>query len=188
MPAGRAEVATPSAWNLLVTAQEGWQREVRRALRPLVVLTASGYRNVLVGRVDEPEALLAAVGARVAEDARLRSWLGRVLPIEHTFALDPLRFGEQLAIETGPWIDRIAGLRFHVRVERRGHKGVIDSARTERELGAHLVAALEARGTRPVVDFTDPDVVLAVEVVGNTAGIGTVTRALRDRFPFVRID
>jgi protease I len=78
--------------------------------------------------------------------------------------------------------------RFHVRAERRGHRGVIDSHACERALGAFLWEGLEARGGRPQVHFHDPDVVLAVEVVGDTAGLGLVTRELRARFPFVRID
>ena len=87
-----------------------------------------------------------------------------------------------------PFVDRLVGRRFHVRVERRGHKGVIDSHRCEEALGAFLWAALEARGARSVVEFHDPDVVVAVELVGDTAGLALVTRELRTRFPFLKID
>ena len=38
------------------------------------------------------------------------------------------------------------------------------------------------------VDFRDPDVVFAVERIGDRGGIGLLTRELRERFPFVRID
>jgi tRNA(Ser,Leu) C12 N-acetylase TAN1 len=75
-----------------------------------------------------------------------------------------------------------------VRVERRGHKGIIDTQACEQTLGAFLWAALEARGARPVVEFDDPDVVVVVELVGDTGGLALVTRELRTRFPFVKID
>jgi hypothetical protein len=41
-------------------------------------------------------------------------------------------------------------------------------------------AALKARGRHPVVDFRDPDVVLVVEMVGDSAGLGLLTRDLPD--------
>jgi tRNA(Ser,Leu) C12 N-acetylase TAN1 len=65
---------------------------------------------------------------------------------------------------------------------------MINTHTCETALGDALYAALEARGTHPVVAFHDPDVVIAVEVIGDVAGIGVVTRALRERFPFVKID
>jgi tRNA(Ser,Leu) C12 N-acetylase TAN1 len=178
----------PRDWNVVVTAREGTQRRLRRALWPLVRLERSGFRNVFVGRVDDLESLLAAVAALRVERPALDEWLGRIVPVEHVFAVDPATFEERLREEAGPFLDRLAGRSFHVRVERRGHKGVLDSHACEQALGAWLWAALEARGARPVVAFADPDVVLAVEVVGDTAGIGLVTRELRTRFPVVKID
>jgi len=38
-----------------------------------------------------------------------------------------------------------------------------------------------------VVEFHDPNVVVVVELVGDTAGLAIVTRELRTRFPFVKI-
>jgi hypothetical protein len=55
-----AEALLPR-WNVLVTAQEGRQRELLRALRPLVRLERSAFRNVLIGEVADVERFLAAV-------------------------------------------------------------------------------------------------------------------------------
>jgi pyruvate/2-oxoglutarate/acetoin dehydrogenase E1 component len=47
---------------------------------------------------------------------------------------------------------------------------------------------LEARGETPLVAFDDADVVVVVELVGDVGGIALVTRELRQRYPFVRVD
>jgi tRNA(Ser,Leu) C12 N-acetylase TAN1 len=175
-------------WNVLVTSRDRGEREVLRALAPLVKLRRSGFRNVLLGRVDDPEAFLAAVEVQRERQPFLESSLARILPIERTFAVEVPRFEETLRAEAAPFIDRLAGRSFHVRVERRGHKGLIHSQAAEQALSAHLYETLEARGAAPVVDFEDPDAVVAVELVGDVAGIALVTRELRRRFTFVRID
>jgi tRNA(Ser,Leu) C12 N-acetylase TAN1 len=177
-------------WNVVVTARQGFgaQRALRAALSPLVQLGRSGFRNVSVGHVDDPDAFLAAVAQlRLARPA-LDRWLGKIIAVERTFAVDPATFQARLQEEVGPFVDRLVGRSFHVRVERRGHKGVIDTHVCEQALGAFLWAALEARGARPVVEFHDPDVVVVVELVGDTAGLALVTRELRTRLPFVNID
>ncbi len=175
-------------WNVVVTCRQGGQRAVRRALHPLVRLRRSGFRNVLVGHVEDVEAFLAAAGELLARRPKLAASLGKVLPVERTFAIDVARFHEQLQSEAAPLLDRLVERSFHVRVERRGHKGVINTHATERALGDYLYEALRARGQHPTVRFTDPDVVVAVEVLGEVAGVSLITRELRQRLPFVRID
>jgi tRNA(Ser,Leu) C12 N-acetylase TAN1 len=178
----------PRTWNVVVTSREGTQRWLRRALWRLVGLWRSGFRNVFVGRVDDPEAFLAAVAELRAARPALDRWLGRIVPVERTFPVDPATFQSRLEEEAAHFVDRLAGRSFHVRVDRRGHKGVIDSHACEQALGTFLWAALEGRGARPVVEFRDPDVVLVVELVGDTAGLALVTREMRTRFPFVKVD
>ena len=181
------EGKSPSDWNVVVTCQQGGQRAVRRALHPLVRLRRAGFRNVLVGRVDDVHAFLTGVAELLERRPSLAASLGKILPVERTFAIDVPRFQEQLAEEAAAFVERLAGLSFHVRVERRGHKGVINTQATELALGESLYGALQARGCTPTVTFTDPDVVVAVELIGDVAGLELLTRATRQRFPFVRI-
>jgi tRNA(Ser,Leu) C12 N-acetylase TAN1 len=180
--------APPPTWNLIVTSRQGAQRRLRRALYRLVGLERSGFRNVLVGHVQDAEAFLAALGELRSARPALDRWLGKAIVVERTFPVDPATFQARLREEAAGFVDRLAGRSFHVRVERRGHKGVIDSHACEQALGAFLWAALEGRGARPVVDFEDPDAVLVVELIGDTAGLALVTRELRARFPFVKVD
>ena len=178
----------PSNWNIVVTCQQGGQRAVRRALHPLVRLRRAGFRNVLVGRVDDVQAFLTGVAELLEHRPGLRASLGKVLPVERTFVVDVPRFQEQLAEEAAALVDRLVGLSFHVRVERRGHKGIINTQATELALGESLYGALTARGCNPTVTFTDPDVVVAVELIGEVAGVELLTRATRQQFPFVRVN
>jgi tRNA(Ser,Leu) C12 N-acetylase TAN1 len=175
-------------WNLLVTSMNHRERDVRRALRSVVQLRRSPFRNVLVARVDEPTTVLAAVDELASARPRLASWLGRVFPIASTFDVDPDRFDAQARAAIAPLLDRLAARTFHVRVERRGHKGRIDSHAAERVLGTWISETLAARGTPGDVDFVDPDLVVAIEIVGPVAGVALVSRDLRQRYQFVRID
>ena len=178
----------PLGWNIVMTSRQGGQRRLRNAVRRLVRLRLSGFRNVFIGRVDDPRALFTALAELRERYPRLDEWLGKVVPIEHTFLLDASAAAAQLQQETTPLLDRLAGRTFHVRLERRGHKGSINTHATEKAVGEHLYAALEARGQRPVVQFNDPDAVVVIEIIGEVAGVGLVTRELRQSFPFVKID
>lgn len=179
---------SPIQWNVVVTCKQGGQRTLRRALHPLIRLRASGFRNVLVGRVDDVQGLLAAVAELLERRPSLEGALGKLLPIEHTFVVDAPRFHVQLIAEAAGLADRLVGQSFHVRVERRGHKGVINTHAAEQALGEALYSELETRGKKPSVTFTDPDVVVLVELIGEIAGLALVTRDLRQRFSFVQVD
>ena len=111
-----------------------------------------------------------------------------MLPIERTFRVAAANFDAQLRAETAFLLPRLANRRFHVRLERRGHKGVIDTAAAKQALGEHLYDQLAARGEFAGVDFRDPDVVVIVELIGDVGGIGLISRELHQRFPFVKID
>jgi tRNA(Ser,Leu) C12 N-acetylase TAN1 len=175
-------------WNVIVTSRSGTQRDLRRALRFLVRLRRGGFRNILVGRVEDPVAFLDGVAALLERQPFVEAWLGRLLVVERTFPVERESFEARLREETAPLLDRIAGHSFHVRVERRGHKGSIDTQETERALGDFVYTTLHERGDACRVSFSDPDLVLAVEIVGDLAGLALVSRELRERYPFVRID
>lgn len=173
-------------WNLVVTARSGRRRDLASALRPIVRLKSGGFPDVLVGRADDVDACLDAIAAR-ADPAFRREILARVVPIVRTFVLDPDDLEEQLLGETATVLDALVGRRFHVRVERRGSKGVVRTDLLERVLGTALVDALHARGETPQVVFADPDAVVAVELIGAVGGLALLTREQRARHPFVRV-
>ena len=176
-----------SHWNVLATSLEGRRDALLMALRRLGKFRRGGYRNVVVGLVESLEEFLLRVHEGLAADALLPTTLARMVPIELTVRIEAPSAVDTIAAAVEPLVDRLAGGSFFVRLERRGLKGRLHTPTVERELGDRVWRALEARGHTPRVDFKDPDAVLVVETIGDEAGIGIVTRALRAQHPFVRI-
>src|SRR5881397_2884310 len=170
-----------TSWNVLATSLEGRRDALLMALRRLGKFRRGGYRNVVVGAVESVDEFLARVHEALDADPLLPTALARVVPIEAPTAV------ETLAAAAEPFVDRLAGGSFFVRLERRGLKGRLHTPTVERALGDHVWCALEARGHTPRVEFKDPDAVLVIETIGDEAGIGVVTRAIRTQHPFVKI-
>jgi tRNA(Ser,Leu) C12 N-acetylase TAN1 len=182
---GRPGPATPT-WNLLVTSLEGQRESLLFGLRKLARFRRGGFPNVLVATVDDPHAFLDVL--RDAP-AGLRASIGKVVPIDHTLRFGgPDTFVDDVAAAIEPLLDeRLAGRTFFVRVFRRGFRGFLDSTRAEGEIGARLVAMLEARGGQPKVSFRDADVAVAVETLKDEVGIAFLDRELRAAHAIVRI-
>jgi len=176
-----------ASWNVLATSLEGRRDALLIALRRLGKFRRGGYRNVVVGEVESTDDFLARVREALDGDPLLPTALAKVVPIEATVRIEAPTAVDTLAAAAEPFIPRLAGGSFFVRLERRGFKGRLHTPTVERALGDHVWRALEARGHAPRVDFKDPDAVLVIETVGDEAGIGIITRALRGRYPFVKI-
>jgi tRNA(Ser,Leu) C12 N-acetylase TAN1 len=174
-------------WNVLATSLEGRRDALLTGLRSLGEFWRAGYRNVVVGRVADQRDFLEAVKARLASDMLLQTALTKVVPVELVVAFEPLRLAEVLLERLTPLADRLSGKKFYVRLERRGLKGVVHTPTVERAVGDALFVAAAARGPAPTVGFTDPDVIVAIETTGQSAGVGFLTRELRDEYPFVRV-
>jgi len=174
-------------WNVLATSVEGRRDALLLALRRLGRFRPGGYRNVVVGTVDDPGALLLAVRDLLAADPLLPTALAKLVPIEVTLRFDPAEPAGTLAAAAEPLLDRLGGGSFFVRLERRGLKGRLHSPTVEREIGDRVWRALEARGHHPRVDFHDPDAILVIETLGDQAGLAVLDRSLRAAYPFVKI-
>jgi tRNA(Ser,Leu) C12 N-acetylase TAN1 len=174
-------------WNVLATSPEGRRDALLIALRRLGKFRRGGYRNVVVGEVADLHAFLAAVRDALAADPLLPTALAKLVPIETTVRIEPATAADTLAAAAEPFLDRLGGGSFFVRLERRGLKGRLHTPTLERELGDRIWRALEARGRTPRVDFADPDAILVVETIGDDAGLTVLDRAIRADFPFVKI-
>jgi tRNA(Ser,Leu) C12 N-acetylase TAN1 len=179
--------ATPS-WNLLATSLEGQRESLLYALRSLAKFRRGGFPNVLIAKVDEPRAFLERLQEAHDRVQAIRGGLGKAIPMERTVRFGgPETFIDDVAAAVEPLLDRIAGRTFFARVFRRGFRGMIDSTTAEGEIGARIVALLEARGEKPKVSFRDADVVVSIETLRDELGIALLDRALRAAHPFVRI-
>jgi tRNA(Ser,Leu) C12 N-acetylase TAN1 len=137
--------------------------------------------------VEDRQAFLEAV--RGERERRLTAFqdLGRIIPVDRVFLFTPENFLARLQAAVLPYLDLLAGRRFYVRLERRGHKGEIVSPEAERAVDAFIEEQLEARQASGKIDFTEPDAVVAVETIGDRAGVGLLTREVMGRYDFVRV-
>jgi tRNA(Ser,Leu) C12 N-acetylase TAN1 len=175
-------------WNVVVTSLEGQREPLVRALRPVARFRRGGFPNVLVATVEDPRAFLTALQDLHASSAIVRESLGRCIPIDRTVRFgDAATFVDEMVATIDPFVERLVGKTFFVRLFRRGFRTTMDSTRLEGEIGARLVDALKARGDTPHVRFKDADVAVAIETLRDEAGVAVLDRALRDTYAFVRI-
>src|SRR5438067_2310893 len=154
---------------------------------PAAEAAAIGLVNQVVPPGDHVAAFLDRVRDAPAADPFLPSALAKLVPIEKTVRIDPRNAAATLAEAAGPFLDRLAGGSFFVRIERRGLKGQLHSPTLEREVADPIWRALESRGVKPRVEFHDPDNILVIETVGGDAGLAVLGRALRHDYPFVKV-
>lgn len=173
-------------WNVLATSFEGLRPALQGGLKRFGRFGGGGYRNVLIGRVEDRQQFLDALREAYATDERLKATLAKAMPIDtvvHFDLGDPM---EKLAPALDALVPRMPDGTFFVRINRRGLKGHLDTLATERALGEHLWKTLTDAGRTPKVAFKDADVIVLIEMLGTEAGIALVPRHLRADYPFVR--
>jgi tRNA(Ser,Leu) C12 N-acetylase TAN1 len=178
------------SWNVLVTVVPGPDHESRllHGLRRLGSFRHSHFKDVLIGRhAADVESFLSALQHAHESDTDWVRPLARVIPVEHTFRFEGDTLAEQFAQWAVVVVERIpGGSSFHVRLERRGMEGKVDTPRIEREVADRVFARAEELGKQLRVSFGDPDYIIAAETLGNECGVALLDRALRHRFPFVQ--
>lgn len=176
-------------WNVVVTIHSEELTEVRKLLRPHGAMDWTDYYNVLVMKVANRDAFLSSLAASVDAEPGLLNFLSRAVPAEHTFDFITVEDFEAKARDCALcWVARLAGKSFHVRMHRRGFKSKLPSPREEKFLDDALLDALEETGRPGRISFDDPDAIIALETVGNRAGISLWTREDLRRYPFLGLD
>lgn len=161
------------------------ERHLLRILNRYGEFKRTQFRDVLLGHVDDTNEFLEALGRE--EPERLRP-LSQVVPIDRDFLFDLPDLSGKLKEAVTPYIDSLAERRFHVRVGRRGHKGEISSLEIEKELDAFIMESLAKAGKEAKMDFEDPDLIIIVETIGDWAGVGLISREMKERFHFIKVD
>jgi tRNA(Ser,Leu) C12 N-acetylase TAN1 len=170
-------------WNVLVTSLLGQEREVYRELKLAGDFRQSDFKDVFIGWTEDMEAFLGAVLANTF----LRARIGKVVPIEQTFAFHAADFEEKLESALLAYLPRLAGSRFHVRMERRGFKGRLNSLDIEQEMDRLLKERLHGAGKGGEIDFGDPDHILVAETVAAWCGVSLIAREMKERYPFIKV-
>jgi tRNA(Ser,Leu) C12 N-acetylase TAN1 len=177
-------------WNVLVTARERGFIRTCELMGEFGPIARTEYYNVLVMKVADPTELIDTLADWARKNPTiLADCISRVVPAEGTLTFQSPEEFEAKAREIAlGWLPRLAGKSFHVRLHRRGFKGRLSSPQEERFLDELLLTALEEAGTPGSLTFEDPDAVIAVETLGNQAGMSLWTRDDLRRYPFLRLD
>lgn len=174
-------------WNVVVSVRgSGSFKAVRRYLKTVARVDATDYYNVLALTVDDVALFLEAVKRDIGLNPGLGPALARVVPVSRSFVFqDPAEFETSARQTAAAFAPPLAGKAFHVRMHRRGFRGTLVSPEQERSLDRLLLELLAAAGTPGSIRFEDPDAVLVIETLGQWAGFALITRAQRERYPFV---
>lgn len=174
-------------WNILATANRRQERYLLRLLSKYGEFKGSGYRDVVLGRVEDVDIFLETLEALRREKPGNLSPLSRIVPVERTFQFDLSDFRDKLKEAILPYVELVENSRFYVRVERRGHKGEISSLEEEQEMDSFILEALKNTGKLAQVSFKDPDMIIIVETIENRAGVGIITRGMEEKYPFIKV-
>ena len=177
-------------WNVVVTVQEHGFKQARELLHEFGRVHRTEYFNVLVMQVKDVGQLLEDMRNAISVNARILDVIARIMPVTDCFMFQsPAEFEEKAQGVVEKWLALLSGKRFHVRMHRRGFKGRLSSQNEERFLDSVIMKGLTQQGQSvAIVDFTDPDYIIAVETVGQAAGLALWTREQLQRYPFLKTD
>lgn len=177
-------------WNVIVSVyDEGFRRAVH-FLEKLAPVRKTEYFNVLAMKVDDLQTFLEALRARYQQDPDLFAYvISRLIPLSATFVFQtPTEFETRSKAIVSHWLPRLANKSFHVRMHRRGFAGRLSSHDEERFLDQFLLQRLKELGTPGVITFDNPDAIVAVETLGQQAGLALWLREDLQRYPFLKLD
>jgi tRNA(Ser,Leu) C12 N-acetylase TAN1 len=175
-------------WNLIVTTTEGKYTQALGFLARFGVVKPTSYYNVVMMQVDDLRALMEFLAREWEGQGRRLLLLQRVVPMSQTFNFrDQHVFGIRAAEIAAGWTEQLTGKSFHVRMHRRGFKDQLRSEEEEQFLNAAIVDATAQLGKPAEVSFDNPDAIIAVETIGNQAGMSLWFREDLQRYPFLHI-
>jgi tRNA(Ser,Leu) C12 N-acetylase TAN1 len=187
-PASEAD-AGAVGWNVIVTLPEATAPQARQVLRRWGRPSRTDHFQVLVMRADDPDRFLREFGETVAATPGILNFIAHVFTAQHTFDFATVAEFEAKAREAAlAWRPLLEGKRFHVRLHRRGLKGVLSTPHEERFLDDALLQALSTAGTPGRIGFDDPDYVIHIETVDHRAGISLWSRDDICRYSFLSTD
>ncbi len=174
-------------WNVVVTCRRGGERGALKELKFFGRFHPTGFRDVLAGSVEDRARFLDdLLKGRELRDPVFR-FVVRVIPVDTVFSFNLDTFRERLGEVVDGLAERVPPGAFYVRIERRGHKGEIQTPEVEREMDGRIVAAHERLGVSSRVDFESFSSVVAVETFHDRGGVGIILREAMDRYPFLKV-
>jgi tRNA(Ser,Leu) C12 N-acetylase TAN1 len=177
-------------WNVVVSVFEHGFRRARDLLETLGPVHKTDYFNVLVMKIEDSEGFLRTLKEWSDRDPEIfTQCISRAIPLTVLFGFQsPAEFEAKAREAATRWLPDLASARFHVRMHRRGFAGRLSSQNEERFLDEFLLTKLDEAGMPASIDFQDPDAILAVETVGQRAGLSLWTRDQLRAYPFLGLD
>ena len=126
-------------WNILATSFMRKERALLKLMRNFGEFKGSGYRDVLLGKVEDVHVFLEQMETLRREQPRKVSSLSQIVPIEKTFEFILSDFRDRLKIAILPYAGNLENSKFYVRIKRRGHKGELSSQELGKEMAAFKV-------------------------------------------------
>lgn len=174
---------------MVVSVSPQHYHQAMKLLKEFGEVQRTGFFNIVVMRVADVDAFLDQLHRLVGELPLNRLLVSRVMPITTGFTFqDPQAFEEKARQAVAGWVPQLRDKSFHVRMRRRGFKGRLSSLDEEQFLDHFLTEQVKMAGGECHIDFDDPDFIIAVETVGQRAGVSLWGREQLQRYPLVRID
>jgi len=177
-------------WNVIVSVNgEGYQA-ARMILREYGRAHATDYFNVIAMQVEDIDEFLEQVQSLYAMKVPALANIGRIIPVTQRFNFQsPEEFETRARAVVSQWLEELAGQTFYVRMHRRGFKGRLSSVEEERFLDGYIIEQLVKQGMAPAqVDFETAQRVIAVETLGQEAGLSLWSDAQLRQYPFLKLD
>ena len=169
-------------WNVVATSQMNQERRLLAEVGDLGSFWPTGFREVIAGLVPDPAAFLELLRERWDARPFIQDVLSTVTPMQPCFPFTLENLLSRLEEHARPLAPEIGEKPFYVRVKRRGHKGELSSQEVEQALDRFLKEEIAALGLGPTIDFKNPEVIVAVEIIHNQAALGLITRELKARY------
>ena len=176
-------------WNVIVSVQPEGYKAAKELLHEYGKIRKTDYFNVLVMQVDDIEDFLENLYTLYEMQTPQLQSIGRIVPVSDRFNFQtPEEFETRARNVTSHWLDALAGRHFYVRMHRRGFKGRLSSLEEERFLDEYILVTLQQNGKATAkVDFEAAECVIAVETIGQEAGMSLWTREQLERYPFLKL-
>jgi tRNA(Ser,Leu) C12 N-acetylase TAN1 len=176
-------------WNVVATVKEHSYEQACALLRDFGTVAETDFFNVLVMRVEDTVQFVDDLHGCLEALPAVRASLARVMPVSEKFSYQSVEEFEALAKQkVEPWVARLAGTNFHVRMHRRGFKGRLSSQHEELFVDHHIMDRLHDLGQDARIGFDDPDFIIALETVGQDCGLSIWNREQRQRYSLLKLD
>ena len=177
-------------WNVIVTVKEHGFKNAREFLREYGHVEKTEYFNVMVMHVEDAARFLEDIRTAISINGIILEYVAKVMPLTHTYYFQsPQEFEQKAQAIVADWVTNLSGKRFHVRMHRRGFKGRLSSQNEELVLDGFIMTKLEQLDqSQAKIDFEDPDYIIAVETLGQLAGISIWSREQLQRYLFLKMD